>query len=57
MIDIHKRLHKLRAKRTVGSEVDSHIHSIASGLADEFDVICFDEFQVPSCIAWVDTMC
>jgi peroxisome-assembly ATPase len=46
MIDIHKRLHKLKTDPATRSADDSHIHKIASDLANEFHVVCFDEFQV-----------
>lgn len=46
MIDIHKRLHKLKSDPATSRSEDSHINKIATDLANEFFVVCFDEFQV-----------
>ncbi|KAG9028879.1 hypothetical protein FRB95_005929 [Tulasnella sp. JGI-2019a] len=45
MIDVHKRIHKLRTSR--GWEgVEDPIAPVARDLAEEARILCFDEFQV-----------
>jgi peroxisome-assembly ATPase len=45
MLDIHKRLHKLKSGHRKSPE-ESHIEKIADDILRESYVICFDEFQV-----------
>lgn len=45
MLDIHKRLHKLKSSNRKSSD-ESHIQKIADDILQESYVICFDEFQV-----------
>lgn len=42
MIDIHKALHK----QSTGGAVEDAIAPVADALAQELEVLCFDEFQV-----------
>ena len=45
MIDVHKRLHKLRVEKGWGG-VEDAIAPVARDLAMESRILCFDEFQV-----------
>jgi peroxisome-assembly ATPase len=45
MLDIHKRLHKLKSSNRKSSE-ETHLEKIADDILGESYVICFDEFQV-----------
>lgn len=52
MIDVHKRLHAMKAK--LGHEGGDAVAPVARDLANEAIVLCFDEFQVqPSPLALV----
>lgn len=44
MIDVHKRLHAMKAK--LGHEGGDAVAPVARDLANEAIVLCFDEFQV-----------
>ena len=44
MIDVHKRLHAMKAK--LGYEGGDAVAPVARDLANEAIVLCFDEFQV-----------
>jgi peroxisome-assembly ATPase len=48
MIDIHKRLHRLKSKTAGSSKAagDSIMEQITNELMDEAYLLCFDEFQV-----------
>jgi protein AFG1 len=48
MIDVHKRLHKLKSGEAGVGGVKDPILYVARDLANESFVLCFDEFQVPS---------
>lgn len=43
MIDVHKRVHKLRSER---DELADPILPVARDLAEQANVLCLDEFQV-----------
>jgi peroxisome-assembly ATPase len=45
MLDIHKRLHKLKASNRKSGD-ETHLQQIANDILKESYVICFDEFQV-----------
>jgi protein AFG1 len=46
MIDVHKKMHAV--KLAMGHEGGDPVLPVARELAQEADVICFDEFQVRS---------
>jgi peroxisome-assembly ATPase len=48
MVDVHKRLHS--AKLAMGYKGGDPILPVARDLAKEAYVLCFDEFQVCSCV-------
>ena len=44
MVDVHKRIHS--AKLAMGQHGGDPIPKVARDLAEEANVLCFDEFQV-----------
>ncbi len=45
MVDVHKRIHKVREEGSAGGVQDPILY-VARDLANEACILCFDEFQV-----------